>query len=138
MRSFLLCLLASPAAAWDFTPGDICLLGDVQGGLSIELTHDPSQPLYSITLRRDTPWPEAPVFGIAFANGPTITTNRHVLSEGGQALTVTDRGFGNVIDGLAAGGTALALVGDDVEEFSLEGAAEPAEAFAACKPFVAA
>lgn len=139
MRSLpLLVLLATPATAWEFTPGLPCLLTHAEPGLEVELTHDPTQPLFSITLRRGEPWPDAPVFSIAFENGPVISTPLHALTEDGRALSVADRGFGNVIAGLVAGGTAVAQVGDVTVPFSLSGAAEPTRDYAACVPPVGA
>ncbi|MEM9855542.1 MAG: hypothetical protein AAF841_14010 [Pseudomonadota bacterium] len=138
MRIFLFCLIASPLHAWDFSPGAPCLLSDEQDGLKIELTHDPVAPLYSITLTRQVPWPQAPVFSIAFSQGPTISTNRHTLSGDGLSLTVEDRGFGNVIAGMVAGGSAQARLGNVTESFSLRDAAEPALDFNACAPSASA
>ncbi|MEM9438222.1 MAG: hypothetical protein AAGA15_14385, partial [Pseudomonadota bacterium] len=96
MRFLVVLLLASPAAAWEFTPGPPCLLTHAEQGIEVELTHDPSAPLFTITLRRAEPWPEGGVFSISFAGGATISTDRQTLSDGGRALTVADRGFGNV------------------------------------------
>ncbi|MCH2078377.1 MAG: hypothetical protein MK180_16130 [Rhodobacteraceae bacterium] len=134
MRWIILLILAGPAAAWEFTLGLPCVLTHAEPGLEVELTHDPTQPLYSITLRRDTPWPDAPVFSIAFANGPTISTPLHALSESGRAVSVADRGFGNVIAGLIAGGAAQARLGDVTATFSLDGAAGPTQDYATCQP----
>lgn len=135
---YLICLLAwtGPAAAWEFTPGLPCLLTHVEGGAEVELTHDPTQPLYSITIRTLALWPESAVFGIRF-NGPaglTITTDRHVISNDGRALTVTDRGFGNVLNGLQMNDSATALLGDTAVTFSLDGADVPVEKFRRCAP----
>lgn len=141
MRMILLpalLLAASPAAAWEFTPGLPCILSQTDAPLEVTLTHDPSAPLYSITLRRAEPWPTGGIFSISFAGGQTITTNRQVLSEGGLALTVSDRGFGNVLGGMITSPFATARLGDIEEEFSLEGAAEPVLAFEACEPLAAA
>ena len=64
--------------------------------------------------------------------GLTITTNRQTLTENGRTLTVTDRGFGNVLNGLEFNTTATAL-SDDVEvPFPLDGAASAVQAFRAC------
>ena len=88
MRNFMLplalALVATPATAWEAgRDGAICTLAhnDPVDG-DIRLTYDPSGPLYSITVTRTEPWPEAPVFGMAFTGGTelTITTDRHVLS----------------------------------------------------------
>ena len=79
------------------------------------MTYDPSQPEpYAISLTRpDDPWPATDSFGLRF-DGPaalTIGTSRHQLSADGRTLTVSDTGFGNVLDGLALNGTATALAG---------------------------
>lgn len=139
MRYFILSLLSmaampSTAAAWEFTPGLPCLLTHGEQELDIELTHDPLAPLYTITLRRAQPWPDGQVFSIAFEGGVTISTNRQVISEGGRALTVSDRGFGNVIVGFATSARATARFGDVSETFSLNGAANPVRDFALCAP----
>lgn len=134
----LLCLFPLPAAAWEFTPGLPCLLTHVEQGVEVELTHDPTQPLFSITLRRSEPWPDAPVFTMSFENGPTISTPWHALSEGGRALSVADRGFGNVIAGLLGGGQAEAQLGDVTETISLSGADDPTRDYAACQPPIGA
>jgi hypothetical protein len=73
-------------------------------------------------------------FGLSF-NGPaamTIGTGRHRLSADAKSLTVTDTGFGNVLDGLALNGTATALAGDSAIPFDLTGARPAVEAFRAC------
>ena len=134
----MLFLLATPAAAWEFTPGPICVLSHSEGDVEVTLTHDPVAPEFSITLSRGAPWPAGDVFSIAFARGPTISTNRHELGDGGRSLTVRDRGFGNVILGLLAGGTATAFIGETAVAFSLDGAAEPTADYAACAPVASA
>ena len=131
----LLALFATPAPAWEFTPGLPCILSHAEPGLDVTLTHDPTKPLFSITLTRPDPWPRADTFAIRFdgPSGLTITTNRHVLSDGGRSLTVTDTGFGNVLAGLALNTTAVALIGDQAVGFGLAGAAAPVEAFRDCR-----
>lgn len=101
----------------------------------MELTHDPTQPLYSITITRAAPWVGAPVFSMAFRGGAalSIATDRHELSDDGTALTVTDRGFGNVLRGLASNETAIATLGDQRVEIPLQGAADPVEQFRRCE-----
>ena len=133
--TLLLCLAGHPAAAWDFTPGLPCRLSHDAAAAQVELTYDPTQPLYTITLRRTEPWPDAPVFSLRF-DGPdplTISTTRHVLSDGGRALTVTDTGFGNVLDGLQFNRTATALIGGEEIAVPLDGAADPVAAFRLCR-----
>ena len=136
MRAFLaLLLLPTPALGWEFTPGLPCRLTHESPDARVELTHDPMAPLYTITITRDAPWPEAPAFAMRF-DGPaalSIGTDRHVLSQDGRALTVTDRGFGNVLDGLQYNTTAWAIAGDVAVPFALDGAAAPVAAFRACE-----
>ncbi|MHA7885892.1 hypothetical protein [Roseicyclus sp.] len=133
----LLTLAAAPATAWEAgREGTICTLthiDPIQG--EVRLTYDPSGPLYSITVTRPEPWLEAPGFGIAFTGGAelTITTDRHVLSEDGRALTVTDRGFGNVLSGLSQNAVAAVFSGPVTLLFALEGAAPEVAEFAACE-----
>jgi len=141
MRKILLtlcfALAASPAPAWQAgREGAVCTLThtDPDAG-EVRLTHDPAGPLYTITVTRTEPWPEAPIFGIAFGGGAelTITTDRHVLSEDARALTVTDRGFGNVLTGLARNETATIFTGPAALTVSLVGAAPEVADFAACE-----
>lgn len=131
----LLCLcLTGPAAAWDFTPVPVCTLSN-SGSPDVTITFDPSaEEPYAIELSAEQPWPENPVFGLRFEGGRelTITTGRHRLTEDGTTVTVSDRGFGNVLSGLEFNSSATAFSGDTALGFSLEGAAEPVRAFRAC------
>jgi hypothetical protein len=127
--------LASPATAWQAgTDGALCTLTHAENGLEIRLTHDPGPPLWTITITAPAPWPEAAIFSIAFLDGAdlTISTDRHTLSQGGLALTVTDRGFGNVLAGLSGNARALFRAGDAEFSASLAGAAPEVAAFEAC------
>jgi len=131
-----LCLATLPARAWEFEPLPVCTLRHDGDTLNVVLTYDPSrEDAYAIALTRAAPWPDAPLFGLRF-DGPLgllITTDRHVLSEGGRTLTVTDRGFGNVLNGLEFNLAATALTGPVAETVSLDGAAGPVQAFRACR-----
>lgn len=135
MRALLALLLATPAQAWDFTPTPVCTILNDTPSLSIRVTYDPSLPEpYTITLTRPDPWPASDTFGLRF-DGPaamTIGTSRHRLSADGRTLSVSDTGFGNVLDGLAFNGTATALAGDTAIPFDLAGARPAVEAFRAC------
>jgi hypothetical protein len=130
----LLCLAASPGWAWDFTPEPICTLSWADGDSSVVVTYDPRGPEYAIALTRATPWPREPVFAIQFEGprGITISTSRHRLSDSGRTLTVTDRGFGNVLDGLQYNDRANAVTGSATLAVPLEGAAPAVEAFRDC------
>lgn len=140
MKRFLIPLifLASPAAAWDFTPTPICTLTHQEAAGQVVVTYDASIPEYTITLTRTDPWPEAPFFGMSFVGqrGGSIGTDRHTLSEDGRSLTVKDSGFGNVLDGLEFNDTALGTSGDATLTFSLDGAAPAVAAFRACPAVV--
>lgn len=136
MRSLIaLALLASPALAWEFTAVPVCTIKLDTPDLSLRVTYDPalSEP-YGIALTLPAPWPATESFGLRF-DGPSalsIGTGRHQLSADGRTLTVTDTGFGNVLDGLAYNGTATALAGDTKIPFDLTGARPVVEAFRAC------
>ena len=127
--------MATPGLAWDFTPGTPCRLTHETETARVELTFDPSAPLYSITVSQTAPLPDAPVFAMRF-DGPvglTISTNRHTLSGDGLSVTVEDVGFGNVLNGLQFNQTATALLGGSEIAFPLAGAAGPVAAFRACR-----
>jgi hypothetical protein len=130
-----LLLVTSPALAWDFTPTPVCTILNDTPNLSIRVTFDPSKPEpYAITLTRPVPWPATDTFGLRF-DGPsalTIGTDRHRLSPDARTLTVSDTGFGNVLDGLALNGTATALTGMTEVTVDLSGARPAVEAFRAC------
>lgn len=136
MRALIaLVLLAQPALAWDFIATPVCTIFNDAPGLSVRVTYDPTQAEpYAITLTRPDPWPVTGTFGLGFT-GPaamTIGTSRHQLSADGRTLTVTDTGFGNVLDGLAFNSAAAALAGDLAVPFDLTGAGPAVEAFRAC------
>lgn len=128
-------LLCSPAHAWNATVGDICTLTHETETAAIELTYDPAQPLYTLTVTRASEsWTQTPWFAIRFA-GPNpieIATPRHVLSDNAMSLTVTDSGFGNVLNGLEYNRTAYAFTQDRRTEFSLDGAAPQVRIFRDC------
>lgn len=127
--------LAAPAQAWQAgQDGALCTLTHREGGVEVVLTHDPSPPLWTITVTTQAPWPEVGTFGIAFLGGAeiTITTDRHTLSRDGRALGVADRGFGNVLAGLSGNARAVFRAGDVEVSVSLDGAAPEVAAFEAC------
>lgn len=131
----LLCLAASPAAAWEFTPTPVCTLWHDTPDANLRVTYDPrlTEP-YAIAIARAAPWPEAPVFSMTFdgSRGLTISTDRQTLSSDRTTLTVTDRGFGNVLNGLEFNVMATARLGNDALAFPLAGAAPEVRAFRAC------
>ena len=130
-----LSLLASPAAAWEFSPSPICTLSQSTEAADVRVTYDARVPEYAMTVaRRDTPWSPGPVFAIRFdgPRGLTISTDRHGLNDGGQSLTVADSGFGNVLNGLEFNDTATALLADQSITIPLEGAAPQVQKFRAC------
>ncbi|MEM1377807.1 MAG: hypothetical protein AAGG69_10515 [Pseudomonadota bacterium] len=132
--AFALLLLAQPALAWEFKTGPICVLEDDGENAFVKLTYDPSGPLYSIAITPNQAWEASPLFGIQF-DGPaalTITTDRHVLSDSNATVTVTDRGFGNVLNGLEFNETATAMLGRQLITMSLDGAAPEVQKFRQC------
>ncbi|MDJ0821159.1 MAG: excinuclease ABC subunit B [Paracoccaceae bacterium] len=127
---FLLC--ATPALAWEFRPDPICTISDDAAEVSVRVTYDPVARDYAIHLTRPGGWPAAAVFALRFVgpNGLTISTDRHQIE--GDTLSVYDRGFGNVLNGLQFNHTAIALIGDVAQEIDLLGAADPVAAFRNC------
>ncbi|PSL18156.1 hypothetical protein [Shimia abyssi] len=135
MRTLLLALaLTTPAHAWQATVGDICTLSHATDDAEIFLTFDPTQPLYTLTVTLNTTtWAEAPWFAMRF-DGPSridISTGRHAIN--GATLSVADRGFGNVLDGLEFNDTALAFTENQVAVFPLAGAAPEVRTFRECQ-----
>lgn len=131
----LFATMAAPARAWEAgVDGGLCTLTHSEGDISVRLTFDPSVPLYTITLTASDPWPVAPEFAMQFdgAQPLTIRTDQHVLSPDRRSLSVSDRGFGNVLDGLQFNATAQGLSGPASVAVSLDGAAPEVAAFRAC------
>ncbi len=130
-------LSSTPAAAWEATSdGPVCLLSHATEDAEVVVSFDPRNALpYAIDLARiGTQWGAAPVFVMRFdGSGPlTITTDRHRLSQGNERLTVTDRGFDNVLNGIAFNQIAIAMLGDDTTIIPLFGAAPEVEKFRSC------
>ena len=130
----VLLLTTAPALAWEATSGRVCELVHDGENAFVRVTYDPAIPEYAIAITPKGPWLQGPVFAMRFdgARGNTIVTDRHVITGGGATLTVTDRGFGNVLNGLEFNHTATALLGDQAVAVSLDGAAPAVRAFRAC------
>jgi hypothetical protein len=126
--------LAAPVHAWTFTPVPVCTLLHDGAEAAVRVTHDPrlDEPYAIAVTRKAGRWPADPGFAIRFEGprGLTIGTMRHRVT--GDTLTVTDRGFGNVLDGLEFNDRAVALSGGTAAMVDLEGAAGPVQAFRAC------
>ncbi|MEO9574898.1 MAG: hypothetical protein ABJ320_19195 [Lentilitoribacter sp.] len=133
-----LLFLASPAAAWEFTPTPICTLTHTEASADVAVTYDHATGLYAIAVTSPSGWPASPAFSIRF-DGPRsniISTERHQTD--GPTLTVSDAGFGNVLDGLEFNSTATAFTQTSAVTVSLDGAAEPVQQFRACTQALAA
>ncbi|MCI5109980.1 MAG: excinuclease ABC subunit B [Marivita sp.] len=133
--AFTVLLAPLPAAAWEFTPAPICTLFHQDADVAVMVTYDPASGEYAIHLSREGGWPNAAVFSMRFEGprGLTISTTRHVIeTEDTRTLTVRDRGFGNVLNGLNFNQRAVAVLGDLEVSMSLDGAAPAVEEFRAC------
>ena len=130
-----LALLPNSVFAWEFTPGLPCILSHQSGATEVTLTYDPTQPLYSFSLKQPDPFVPAPVFGLRFTGdlALAIGTDRHQFTEGGTRLTVTDTGFGNVLNGLQFNDVMIAAIGPDLISVPLVGASDAVAAFRACE-----
>ncbi|MBY5934770.1 hypothetical protein KUV51_17315 [Tateyamaria omphalii] len=131
---FLIALtcLAAPAHAWEFNATPVCTLSHSEPAADIAVTYDHATRLYAIAVTSSNGWPDAPTFSIRF-DGPqqnTISTSRHITE--GQTLTVTDAGFGNVLDGFEFNRTATAFTQTAAVTISLTGAAPEVQRFRAC------
>lgn len=124
-----------PAQAWQAgVEGVLCTLEHSGAEAEVRLTYDPAGPEYTIAIRRSVPWPASSVFAMRF-EGPRanmISTGRHTLSEDSLTLSVRDRGFGNVLDGLQFNDVALAAAGQAVVALDLADAPDAVAAFRAC------
>ncbi len=128
-----LLVLTTPAFAWEFSPVPVCTVSTATPQGAIELTYDPSKAEpYAIAVTRTAPWDTSRVFALQFsgANGLTITTDRQSID--GNTLTVRDRGFGNVLNGMQFNTTVTAFLGDKTVAFSLDGAAPEIARFRDC------
>ncbi|MEM1237098.1 MAG: hypothetical protein AAGI10_09020 [Pseudomonadota bacterium] len=130
----VLLLTTAPALAWEAKSGRVCELVYDGENASVRVTYDPEILEYSIAITPDRPWSQGSVFAIRFDGpyGNTITTNRHVMSSDGSTVTVTDSGFGNVLNGLEFNHTATALLNDRAVAVRLDGAGPAVRDFRAC------
>lgn len=132
IRAAALLLFATPVHAWKFSPTPICTLSHSEASADVTLTYDHATQLYAIAVASPSGWPDAPSFSMRF-DGPRsniISTTRHGISD--NTLTVTDRGFGNVLDGLEFNDSATAFTTTSAVTVSLKGAAKPVQDFRAC------
>ncbi|MEX0309027.1 MAG: hypothetical protein AB3N17_02155 [Tateyamaria sp.] len=133
MRTLIaLTLFATQAQAWEFAPTPICTLTHVEDAASVTVTYDHATRLYAIAVTSPDGWPSAPAFSIRFdgAQPGIISTSRHATR--GTTLTVSDVGFGNVLDGLEFNSTATAFTQTAAVTVSLDGAAPEVQKFRAC------
>ncbi|WP_108815414.1 excinuclease ABC subunit B [Loktanella sp. Alg231-35] len=136
MRTLLtLLIFAQPAAAWEFSPSPICTLTDTSDAGELTVTYDPTITEYTITVTLpDGTWPDAQAFAMAFVGDRPINiqTDRHILSNDGRSLTVKDRGFDNVLNGLEFNISAHAILGETSLGFDLSGIGPAITAFRNC------
>lgn len=130
----VLLMTSASALAWEARSGRVCELVHDGEAAYVRVTYDPAIPEYSIAITPAVPWMNGPVFAMRF-DGPrsnVISTDRHVITGGGETLTVTDSGFGNVLNGLEFNHTATALLGDQAIAVPLEGAGPAVQDFRVC------
>ena len=138
--ALLLALTPFPAHPWEFSAEPICTLSHQTDAAHIAITYDASLPEYALTITLErSQWPREDTFHLVFLGPPQrqiITTSRHSLSDEDRTLTVRDRGFGNVLDGMEFRPTGVARTGSMLVNLELTDAdAAPAvRAFRACPP----
>lgn len=130
----VLLLTTAPVLAWEAKSGRICELTYDGVNASVRVTYDPAVPEYSIAVTSQRPWPNDPIFAMRFdgPRGNTITTGRQVISRDGTTVTVTDSGFGNVLNGLEFNQTATAVLGDRTVTVPLDDAGPAVRDFRVC------
>lgn len=132
----ILALLPLPAAAWEFSPDPICTLSHSTQQGQIVITYDASLPEYTLAITLSgAPWPREDTFYLVFLGPPErlqIGTSLHQLSEDGQTLTVRDRGFGNVLNGLEFRDVGVARSGSRLVDLEPDSAGSAVQAFRAC------
>lgn len=136
MRALAFLLFATPATAWEaFSEGPVCYLTHATEDAEVVVSHDRRKPLpYAIEIDRFETWAQGPVFMIQF-DGParnTISTGRHQMDAENRKLTVTDRGFDNVLNGIERNFLAVAMTGSTATVIPLTGAAPEVEKFRNC------
>ncbi|MBO6893644.1 MAG: excinuclease ABC subunit B [Roseibium sp.] len=134
-RAFVIYMLTvAPALAWEARSGAVCELVNDGEGAQVRVTFDPAIPEYAIAVTPGRALQDGPVFAMRFdgSRSNTIATDRHVLSGDGATVTVRDRGFGNVLDGLEFNHTATVLLGDQAIAVPLDGAGPAVRAFRDC------
>lgn len=137
LRAAAFALLASsgPVSGWEFTPAPICTLSHTTPVARVIITYDPALPLYEIAITlAAAKWPAGDGFGIRFdgPRGLTIGTRDFVISPDGRRLSVTDQGFGNVLNGLEFNDRMIARIGDQRVTMPLDDAGPPTAQFRAC------
>lgn len=131
----ILTVWAGAAAGWEFSHTPICTLSHDTDTAEIRITYDATLPEYRLVVTlTDGNWPEAGRFVMTFAgnHGLTISTDRHVLSDAATSLSVTDSGFGNVLNGLEFNRIATAALGDKQILIPLQDAASAVQQFRTC------
>lgn len=133
--ALLLSLLPVPGFAWHFSADPICTLTHQAEAAEIAITFDPTVPEYAlfVTLRSGT-WDLSPTFEMTFQGGQPINigTTRHRLSADRATLSVKDRGFGNVLDGIEFNTALAAGTGAQFVTADTSAAAAAVQAFRAC------
>lgn len=127
--------MAAPAAAWEFSPSPICTLTHTSDDIAMTVTYDPAITEYTITVTLDgDTWGNDLIFGMAFVGERPISiqTDRHILSTDRKSLTVKDRGFGNVLNGLEFNDRAYAILGEQAVGVPLDEIGPAMTAFRNC------
>lgn len=135
---FFTFLASASLADWRFEESTICVLTGETSDSIVVLTHDYAEGRYTISMQRPgQTWQPGPTLSIAFEGGRplTISTDRHALSEAGDVLSVSDRGFGNVLDGMQFNEQMTILTGEHSVVVPLNQAAPEVQDFRDCPSF---
>lgn len=124
-----------PAAAWEFSPDPICTLSHQTDDVAFVITHDVANRTYTLEMTLlNSMWDPSPTFGITYSGSLPINigTTQHRITNDSKTLSVSDSGFGNVLDGLEFNHTATATTQTQSLSLRTRGIEKPLKAFRAC------
>ena len=141
LKSFLTFLVLAPSlasASWRFDETTACVITGETPETVVVVIHDYQAGRYTIAVSQTgRTWVPGPDLSIAFQGGRelVIGTDQHFLSDEGDVLMVSDRGFGNVLDGMQFNQRMTIKTGDHSVEVNLNGAAPAVAEFRDCPSF---
>lgn len=138
LLAFLLLIPSLVSASWRFDETTACVITGETPETVVVVIHDYQAGRYTIAVSQTgQTWTPGPDLSIAFQGGRelVIGTDQHFLSDEGDVLMVTDRGFGNVLDGMQFNQRMTINTGEHIVKIDLNGAAAAVAEFRDCPSF---